>query len=45
MKADRRKQALTLGEFIECMYNKCDANQARLLVWLAVQAQLVVFQE
>lgn len=45
MKTDCRNQALTLGEFIECMYNTCDAHQARLLVWLAVQAQLVVFKE
>lgn len=35
---------LTLGEFIAGVYDACDEQRARVIVWLAAKGQLVVFR-
>ena len=43
MKGNQEKKALTLGEFIMAAHDVL-GKQARGIVWLAVNAQLVKFQ-
>lgn len=44
MKFDPAKKALTFGEFIMAAYDAWGKPQAKGIVWLAVNAQLVEFR-
>jgi len=44
MKVSQGKKALTFGEFIMAVYDARDKQQAKEIVWLAINAHLVEFQ-
>jgi len=44
VKTNGKKRALTFGDFIAASYRAWGARRAKGLVWLAVNAHLVVFR-
>ncbi|MGA2221369.1 MAG: hypothetical protein ABSH21_06270 [Verrucomicrobiia bacterium] len=44
MKTNRKKKAVTFGDFIAAVYDACGQRRAGSMVRLAVNAHLVVFR-